>query len=84
MDEHKLEGKAFIVKNGAKLHSLKDLYGHLAVIADADFSHHVNELKNDFAEWIEHAHNDKFLAQAVRRAKTKEEIRKAVFIAMFR
>ena len=86
MDEHRIKDKStdFIVKDGTKLNSLKDLYGHLAVIKDEDFSHHVNEAKNDFANWIEHVHGDKFLAQAVRRAKSKEEIQKAIFISLFR
>jgi hypothetical protein len=86
MDEHKLhdKDKAFIVKDGTKLHSIKDLYGHLAIIADDAFTHHVSEEKNDFASWIEHAHQDKFLAQAIRRGATKEEMRKTIFIAMFR
>jgi hypothetical protein len=86
MDEHRLHGynEDFITKDGAKLHSLKDLYGHLSVMPEEEFRHHVNEHKNDFAAWVEHSHGDKFLAQAVRQAKTKEEVQKAIFIALFR
>ena len=85
MDEHKLKDKkkAFIVKDGTTLQSVKDLYGHLAIISDEHFKHHVNEKKNDFAVWIEDVHGDKFIAAAVRRARSKEEVRKAVFIALF-
>jgi hypothetical protein len=84
MDTRKIaKEKAFIVNDGTTLYSIKDLYGHLSVIKDADFSHHVGEGKNDFAVWIEDAHGDKFLAAAVRRAKDKSEMQKALFVAMF-
>jgi hypothetical protein len=85
MDERKADaGKDFVLKDGTKLHSLKDLYGHLSTITDADFRHHVNEQKNDFASWVEHAHGDKYLAQSLRQAKSKEEIQKIIFIALFK
>jgi hypothetical protein len=85
MDEHKIaKEKAFVVRDGTTLHSLKDLYGHLAVIKDEDFRHHVNEQKNDFAAWIEHVHGDRFLAASARRANTKEELQRTIFISMFR
>jgi len=86
MDEHKLHdnAKAFVVKDGAHLHSLKDLYGHLNTITDAHFNHHVNAERNDFADWVEHALGDKFLAMAMRQTRTKDDMRKAVFISMFK
>jgi hypothetical protein len=83
MDERKVKD-VFVLKDGTKLHSLKDLYGHLSTISEEDFSHHVNEQKNDFAAWIEHTHRDKFLAQSIRQAKSKEEMQKQIFISMFR
>ena len=85
MDEHKLKdtGKAFLTKDGTKLHSLKDLYGHLSTISLEEFGHHVNEHKNDFALWVEHAHGDKFLAKSLRQAKTKEQMQRAIFMALF-
>jgi hypothetical protein len=86
MDEHRLhdQGKSFVVKDGATLLSIKDLYGHLSTISDEHFRHHVNEHKNDFAIWVEDAHADKFLAAELRRSPSKDEMRKVLFIAMFR
>lgn len=86
VDERKItdESQAFILKDGAKLHSLKDLYGQLSGMSDEEFSHHVNERKNDFAAWVEHTHGDKYLAQAMRQAKSREQMQKMMFIAMFR
>jgi hypothetical protein len=86
MDEHRLHGKDhdFVTKGGATLHSLKDLYGVLSTMPEEEFAHHVTEGKNDFAAWVEHSHGDKFLAQQLRQAKSKEEMQKAIFISMFR
>lgn len=86
MDTHKLKDKsqAFVLKDGTSLHSLKDLYGHLSTISDEDFKHHVNEQKNDFASWVEHSHNDKFLAQHMRQTISRQDMQKAVFMAMFK
>jgi hypothetical protein len=86
MDERRIENAnfAFQTRDGARLESVKDLYGHLSAITDEAFAHHVQEGKNDFASWVEHAHNDKFLAAAIRRAKTKEEMRKMIFVGLFR
>ena len=86
MDERRIEDKdkSFKANDGTVLLSLKDLYGYLSVMKDEDFVHHVTEHKNDFASWVEHVHGDKFLASSMRRASTKEELRKAIFVAMFR
>jgi hypothetical protein len=86
MDSHKLHDstKAFVLKSGQTLHSIKDLYGHLNVITDDEFGHHVKVEKNDFALWIEHAHGDKFLAAAIRQAPSKDGMRKVLFMAMFK
>ena len=85
MDPHRIStDKSFVTKNGTRLDSLKDLYGHLSTMADEEFSHHVNSERNDFAAWIEHVHNDRFLAAAVRTVRTRDDIRKQIFIALFR
>jgi hypothetical protein len=85
MDAHKLKDKSkeFVLKDGTKLSSIKDLYGYLSTMSDDVFAHHVNESKNDFAIWIEHAHGEKFIALALRQTKTRDDMRKAIFIAMF-
>ncbi len=86
MDPHKLKNKdhTFILKDGTTLVSIKDLYGALSTISDDHFSHHVNESKNDFAIWIENAHGDKFLAAAIRQTKSKHDLQKVIFMALFK
>lgn len=49
-----------------------ELLDALNSIADADFKKHVNNEKNDFADWIESL--DKDIGKKVRAAKTKAEI----------
>jgi hypothetical protein len=85
MDTHKIKdaSKSFVTKSGLHLHSLKDLYGQLSVMTEEEYRHHVTEQKNDFAAWVEHSHDDKFLAQKLRQAKTKEDAQKTVFMGMF-
>ena len=85
MDPHHLQdkSKAFVTKQGTRLESVKDLYGHLAIITDEEFAHHVTIERNDFALWVENVHGDKFLAATMRRHTKKEELRKAIFIALF-
>lgn len=84
MDERKVQNQDFITRDGTKLASLKDLYGHLSAMSEDEFRHHVHEQRNDFASWVEHSHGDKFLAQSLRQSKSKEDMQKMIFIALFR
>ena len=58
----------FILRNGQPLKSLKELLEVIGYIDDSTFDHHVNEYRNDFAQWIEGAIGDAGLAQEVRSA----------------
>lgn len=62
----------------------ESLYAALGTMTDEEFSERVDGQRNDFASWVEHELGDKFLAASMRRAKDREEMRKALFIAMFR
>jgi len=54
----------------------KSLYSEIEAMKETDFKFHVNENKNDFADWIRNAVNDEELADNLAQAKTKEEIMK--------
>ena len=41
-------------------------------MSDATFNYHVNEQKNDFANWIENVYGNKQLATELKKAKTRE------------
>ncbi len=72
-DEH-----AFILKNGRSLRNLRELAAALEVIDDDTFFHHVNQHKNDFANWVAGALNEQELAARIRRGKARDEVRRAL------
>ncbi|MEM2131165.1 MAG: hypothetical protein QXR96_01450, partial [Candidatus Woesearchaeota archaeon] len=67
---------SFVLKDGSKLYSIKELYEKLAfnLIDEETFKHHVNENKNDFADWIKNVFNKEELSNQVRAIKTKKEL----------
>jgi len=53
---------AFVLNDGRKLRSLIHLIDELENMPDDVFSHHVNEFKNDFSNWIKGVFKDDVLA----------------------
>lgn len=76
--------KRFFLHQGEALESLEDLFTELQTIEEHQFSHHVNDERHDFATWVEHCFEDKFLAKRMRSAKSIEELQKEIFISLFR
>ena len=68
----------FYLKNGAVVKNLYELHSILGAIDHKTFKHHVNETKNDFANWVLHVHKDPELAEKIKKAKSKEELQKHV------
>ncbi len=68
----------FILRNGQPLKSLKELLEVITYIDDSTFDHHVNEYRNDFAQWIEGAIGDADLAQEVRSATDRAGVMTAL------
>lgn len=66
------DNAAFILRNGKKLHGLRDLAKELAVIDKETFDHHVNDAKNDFAQWIGDIFKDATLAEKIRNDKSPQ------------
>ncbi|MEM3126790.1 MAG: transketolase C-terminal domain-containing protein [Candidatus Woesearchaeota archaeon] len=64
----------FVLKSGEKIYSLHELYYSLKKMSDDIFNHHVNDKKNDFANWIKDSFKDQKLADAIKKSKTKEAI----------
>ncbi|MBD3249867.1 hypothetical protein GF336_07510 [Candidatus Woesearchaeota archaeon] len=61
----------FWINNGPIVKSLFDLPEVLRFIDDNTFKYHVNDRKNDLAEWIEETVGDCTLAKVLKRIKTK-------------
>lgn len=70
--------KAFWVNNGPVIRSLAELSAAAKKLAPAQFMHHANKDKNDFAKWVEEVVRDPVLAKSVKLAKTKDELATAV------
>lgn len=64
---------SFYVCTGNVLNNPSQLAQVIEELNDEAFARHVNEAKNDFANWIEFVFNDKKLADQLRKAPTKIE-----------
>ena len=54
--------KYFFLHEGGELKSLEELYIELQTMEPRVFEHHVNEERNDFANWIRDVMDDRYLA----------------------
>ncbi len=64
---------AFILRDGTKLRTLKELADALHVMDSGTFMHHVNENKNDFARWIKDVYKEYDLAKQLFQSESKDE-----------
>lgn len=68
------KGKEFYFYDGSVFKNLKDLLEGLKKMKKRDFEYHVNQTKNDFADWVENSIGDKLLAQRLRECKDKKSM----------
>ena len=77
-EEEKLEDvhpeEIFMTGAGHEIKNLKQLLKVLNEISEDSFNHHVNEKKNDFANWVRDVFENKELASELSKEKTKEGI----------
>ena len=66
----------FVLRNGKTIKSIDDLYNELKKESGSLFKYHVNGERNDFSTWVEHVFNDRFLADQISQAKSKEDLLK--------
>jgi hypothetical protein len=69
----------FVLSNGAQIQDYIELANMLEQIDDAVFSHHVNEHKNDFAQWIHHVFKEEELAKRLATANNKKDARFVIY-----
>ena len=67
----------FFLGSGEAIKSVKGLADALEKMPEEVFKHHVNQEKNDFANWIEHVFEDKTLAKKI--GKDKKNIRLNIY-----
>lgn len=68
----------FWLCSGQILKNLKELAESLEEMSDEIFNYHVNQTKNDFADWVGDVFKEKKLATDLKRAKTAKIAAKRV------
>ncbi len=74
----------FTTKNGLIINTVEELFEKLDTIDEDIFAEHVNGEKNDFASWVEFVVGDKFLSAAMRQATTKQDLKKVLFVHLYK
>lgn len=67
-----LEDQWFYFSGGRKASSLEELKQVLEVLGEDEFRHHVNDQRNDFANWVEGVFGELGLAKNMREVSEKE------------
>jgi hypothetical protein len=68
------EDKAFILANGERFNSLRDLMNALPNMPLSIIKHHVSYDKNDFANWAKEVFNNSILFKELSSANNREEL----------
>lgn len=68
------ESKTFNLHGGKTFSNLKQFAKHLQSMDVASFKHHVNDAKNDFANWTRHALKKDELADKLEKRVDKVEM----------
>ena len=69
----------FLLVNGVPIKNVKELGSTLSIMNDWVFNHHVNESRNDFANWIEFSLKDEKLAKEIRGTKNIKEMELIIY-----
>lgn len=72
----------FYVANGAVLKDLNETLSELKSMSPETFMHHVNQEKNDFANWINFVLNDSKLANKISSVKDQSEMASIIHNAL--
>ncbi|MFQ5475072.1 MAG: DUF5752 family protein [Candidatus Nanoarchaeia archaeon] len=64
--------KEFRMHCGKKVKNLREMRDEMDKMDDHIFQFHVNDVKNDFAEWVHHAIGDHDLAHEMRKTKHRQ------------
>jgi len=63
----------FVLGNGGVLKDIKELAECIDHLSDDEFRHHVNEQKNDFANWVRDVFDEKILADELFSIKDRKD-----------
>ena len=65
--------KCFILHNGGSLKSITELKEALRTMDDTTFKYHVNDQRNDFANWIRDVFSNQELANSLKNIKSTKD-----------
>jgi len=75
--------KYFVLCDGRKVKSGKELADILQLVSDDIFKYHVTDTKNDFANWINDVFGEPELAKKIRTIRNKMEVSIELYRHMF-
>ncbi len=70
--------KQFFVNNGQVLKNINELPKAMKNMDAQTFAHHVNQDKNDFANWVEHCFGETCLAADLRKSNDKRHLIRSI------
>ncbi|MDP7115677.1 MAG: hypothetical protein QF632_04985 [Candidatus Woesearchaeota archaeon] len=68
----------FVLNDGRRLKSIYDLIDSLEDMANDTFDHHVSEMKNDFATWVNDIFDEKSLSKELKKIHEKLETQRTL------
>ena len=71
--------KYFVLKNGKQVNHYLALADTLDNLEKEVVEYHVNELRNDFATWVEDVFGEKDLAEKIASSKSPDQIRMIIY-----
>lgn len=74
----------FVLQDGRAVKTIYQLVDELETMSEEMFQHHVNEYKNDFANWIEHVFDEKHLADELRYIENRIDTQRAILKELVR
>ncbi|MGV8150337.1 MAG: DUF5752 family protein [Candidatus Woesearchaeota archaeon] len=72
------EGKEFILHDGKKISSIKELLECISNMSEDTFFHHVNQERNDFAKWIRDVFKKEELASKIQSCHGMDEMKQVL------
>jgi len=76
--------KQFYLHDGGSLSSLDELFTELQTMEPHVWKHHVNDARNDFANWVRDVMQDRFLAKNIELCRDRDQLLKLLFMNLFR
>ena len=73
------EERYFVLVSGQKVKNVKELADVLESLDETNFLHHVNEHRNDFANWIQDVFEEFDLAEKLKTSVDKKKTRMIIY-----